>query len=224
MKVLILILILLFIVFNFKDNFKDSDLFNGDKWDKYRIGDVVLMDINSKHYTKNYYDSVLYHEDKYPGTIASEYMIRNKPLKNKNFKLLKEIIEERKKNFNYNFDNTLFLHIRTGDVICMNNDIKKIYSKVNNKEWWDNVVKYINKNNINSIIILSGSHYNKCLKESKNYLEDRSDFLKSKIENIKIDYHIGQSPDDDILLISNSKHFISTGGGYGELLSKIILK
>ena len=57
-----------------------------------------------------------------------------------------------------------------------------------------------------------------CLKESKDYLQDRLKFLK---KYAKIEYRLVQSSNEDILFVNGSSHFISTGGGYGELLSKI---
>ena len=45
-------------------------------------------------------------------------------------------------------------------------------------------------------------------------------FLENNGTNVIL--RIGQSPDEDILYVSNFKHFIGTGGGYSLLLSKIV--
>ena len=62
---------------------------------------------------------------------------------------------------------------------------------------------------------------NKCLSESAKYVEDRKNFFKREIPEIKVEYRLGQSPDDDIILVYYVKHFITTGGGYGNMIKEI---
>ena len=226
MKVLIFLILTLLLLLISKSAFEkiSQKLYNGDKWGKYRIGDVVLREITSVHYKPEFYDNVLYHYTEFPGSIANEYINKNKDsgIVN-NLPLLKEIINSRPNKFNYDYNVTLFLHIRSGDVIC--NDLWKDkidhYSKVGNIKWWDSLIDYIKNNSINKVVILSGTHFNECLEESEKYILDREKFIKEKTDLV-VDYRLGQSPDDDIILISKAKHFISTGGGYGKLLESLI--
>jgi hypothetical protein len=234
----IIIIIFIFIVLfhnisSFTSNIYEKsyimkNLYNGNKWNKYRLGDVVFRDPYGEYYTNNFYDSVLYHEDLYPGTIASEYMKLNKNLKNlSDFKLLNDIIAKKQKNENYISENTLILHIRVGDVMCKYRPYeKKIYSnkytKVGDTRWWNGVLEYISKNGIKNVVIIAGTHFNDCIKESSDYLLDRKNFLKESLPYLTVSFRLGQSPDEDILFCKNTKHFITTGGGYGELLQKII--
>jgi hypothetical protein len=239
MKILYLVITIFILIFlfknksSFKPNIDDrsyimKNLYNGDQWNKYRLGDVVFRDPKGKYYTDDFYDSVLYHEELYPGTIASEYIKLNKKLKTiSNFSLLNDIISKKQKNKNEISKNTLILHIRVGDVMCNFKENERStfhnkYTKKGDTLWWNSVLGYIDKNNINEIIILSGTHFNMCIKESSDYLIDRKNFLQKNRKNLKITFRIGHSPDDDILLCKNTKHFITTGGGYGELLKNII--
>jgi len=205
-----------------------KNLYNGDKWNKYRLGDVVFRDPHGEYYTDNFYDSVLYHEDLYPSTIASEYMKLNKKLKNvADFKLLNDIISKKQTNKNSISEDTLVLHIRTGDVMCKYHSSEKNiydskYTKQGNIPWWNGILDYISKNNIKKVIILSGTHFNECIQESTDYLLDRKKFLISNLNYLDVSFRLGQTPDDDILFCKNAKHFITTGGGYGEILQKII--
>jgi peptidase E len=58
-----------------------------------------------------------------------------------------------------------------------------------------------------------------CIKESTEYIEDRKKFLMKS--GLKVNLRTGRSPDEDILYVTNAKHFISTGGNYGRLLNII---
>jgi hypothetical protein len=200
-----------------------SKLYNGEKWAKYRIGDVYLLDKSSRMYDPAYFENILYHKDSFPGTIANEYIIKNDaPGKNK--ELLQSIIEKRVTDKNM-YPDTLFLHIRVGDVLCDKSewltqvDGPRYYSKVGDTIWWDNVLNYIKENAITKVVIISGSHLKNCLVESEEYIKDRADFLSK--HNLTISYHLGQSPDEDITMCYYVKHFITTGGGYGNLIKEI---
>ena len=181
MIIIIVLVVVVLIVFYFyrKSTFK---LYNGDSWANYRLGDVYLLSKNDRMYDPGYYENILYHKTMYQGTIANEYINKN-TLLGTNEKLLREIIEKRVKDRSI-YPDTLFLHIRVGDVLCVKDNewINKVngplyYSKVGDRVWWNNIIDYIRKNNISKVVIVSGSHKNKCLKESTDYLEDRKRFL-----------------------------------------------
>ena len=206
--------------------FEAYNLYNGSKWGNYRIGDVYMLSKTSPHYSDpEHPENVMYHASKYPGSIASEYINQNEI--DKNPELLLSIINNRSTDTSTH-PQTLFLHIRTGDVICdLNNPwIKQIngpmyYSKMGDKQWWDNILKYISQNGINKVVIISGTHKQKCLGESMDYLDDRKDFLMKNFDNLEVEYRLGQSPDEDIIMCTNVKHFITTGGGFGNLIKEI---
>jgi hypothetical protein len=231
--ILVLVLILIFFNYNSSSTFKSTfsireKLYNGDKWAKYRLGDVFVMEKNSKFYNPNFDENLLYHLTDFPDTIAYEYMKNNVSGVPRNTPLLQEIINKRRiKNDFTLFNRTLVLHIRVGDVLCKKtwkgSEGPDFYSKKGNKIWWENVVRYINDNDINTVIILAGTHFKECLEESADYIIDRSGFLMNKT-GVNIEYRLGNSPDDDLLLVSNIKHFITTGGEYGNLLKTVKLK
>ena len=157
------IIILIIGIINTNKNSKftsNNSLLVSKYWDNYRVGDVFFSPKSSKHYTDlSFYDNVLYHKDKFPGSIASEYIKKNVDSKNQNIELLKQIIEEKKKQTKVESidDSELILHMRIGDVLCVNLDWGDIdhYSKKNDSDWWNNVIKYIFGNiKTNPIIIL----------------------------------------------------------------------
>ena len=226
MKKIIYFFVFLFIVFAFywfnKDNF-NSPLYNGDQWNKYRLGDVYNVSKKNSLYKPWGIGNILYHKTEFPGSIANEYINRNK-IDKENYNLLKEIIDSKTIDRSDNPD-TLFLHIRIGDVLCEKtlwlNKINgpKSYSKVGETDWWNDILTYIRENQINRVVILAGSHKRSCLKESEDYIEDRKKFL---IENgLNVDLRLGQSPDEDLIMCFYGKHFISTGGGYGNMIKHL---
>ena len=207
-------------------DFISAKLYNGDKWAKYRLGDVVILEPagNTGHWDPNFYDNVLYHQTDYPGSIAEEYIrkFKNSPSEHNIMRLL-DIIKQRKKKNNSSVpsERALYLHIRVGDVMCKQfswiSDADFHYSKKGDDDWWRNLVACILNSNIDSIVIIAGCHYNECLGESAEYIIDRTLFLMEKTK-LPIKYELGNSPDDDIIKCSDAKHFVSTGGHYGRLL------
>jgi len=226
MIVWLLLVLVLVIIFKFKlqESFTDfvpENLYNGGEWDSYRLGDIVLQPENSVFYDPNHNWNILYHTSKFPGSIASEYLEKNKPIEYANIGLLKKIISKRNKSIDIPND-TLVLHMRIGDSLCMRlaeDDAPDVYSKKGNVEWWNDIVKYIKKENITSVIIVSGTHFKQCLQESANYIMDRAKFLKKN--GVSVQYRLGQPPDDDIIFCKNAKHFKSTGGGFGKLINMV---
>ena len=204
-----------------KDNF--GKIYNGNEWDNYRLGDVYHLSKKHKLYSLLDKENVLYHKTKFPGSIANEYINKNE-MDQKNYNLLKKIIDSKTIDRSEHPD-TLFLHIRVGDVLCEKNEWldtvngPKSYSKVGDTDWWNNILTYIHINNIKRVVIISGSHKMSCLKESKNYIKDRKKFLTDN--NLTVDLRLGQSPDEDLIMCFYVKHFISTGGGYGNLIKEL---
>jgi hypothetical protein len=226
---LVLILVLILALINqLKQNFGEetleNSLYNGDNWNKYRLGDVFYRELDSDFFDPSSEINILYHKTEYLGSIANEYI--NKKTKNINYKLLREIIESRVNDKN-TYPETLFLHIRIGDVLCDKTEwLIKIngplrYSKFGDDQWWNGVKEYILSNNIKRVVIIAGSHSKQCLTESIKYIEDRKNFFEREIPGIKVEYRLGQSPDDDVRLVYYVKHFITTGGEYGKMMKEI---
>jgi hypothetical protein len=207
---MIVILLILLVILLFYP--QSETLYNGDKWGNYRIGDVFFQKLENKFYKPEFYENVLYHPKEYPGSIAAEYM--KKATKTADLDVLKQIVNDRTVSEPIN---DLILHIRVGDVVCYSDNTG--YTKMNDSEWWDRVIEYTLVNGLKVVYILSGTHFNKCIDKSEEYLADRVKFLEKN--NLQIKYRLGEPPDDDIVFCNNAKHFISTGGNFGKLLELI---
>jgi hypothetical protein len=225
--VLLLLLLLLFLLFKRRvSSFEGNNLYNGKKWANYRLGDVYTFSKNDNHYKIFDQHNVMYHtNEEYKGTIAYEYIKENVSGEAKNFEVLRKIIE-RKATDTHDYPNTLFLHIRIGDIVCQKDtwqgeNAPMYYSKMGDTAWWDELVKYIHTNAITDVVIIAGAHFEKCMEQSKDYIVDRKNFLLQNVPGLHVKFRIGQSPDEDILLCVYTKHFISTGGNFGKLIDQL---
>ena len=205
-----------------------SYLYNGDKWNNYRLGDAYLC-------YSELFGKEQHFVDKWPrDSIAIKYLKLNKPCKPKNIKVLQSIIKSKYKNNKFlsqypDPTQTLVLHIRIGDVFCnkLNIHIGHKYAKRGNKKWWDKLVKVAKEHKLHNIIIVAGSHTTKCLQESHQYLVDREQFLRKHGFNVYT--RTGNNPDDDIAFASMyAKFYTSTGlgenslGGYARITSDVV--
>jgi hypothetical protein len=227
----------------------ESKLYNGDKLNGYRLADVIFY---PDYLTIKHQYSTSDHLYRFPDTIGTIYVKRKYPELNRinhpedfekykndyyrfenrvltnlydmkiDVELLNKIIKEKKLPQPKFSHSTLLLHVRVGDVLCSYNNSNNAYhySKVGNPVWWNNLIEYIIINKINKVIIIAGTHFKECLKESVNYLET----IKQTLEKAKLNviYRVGYSPDEDLAFCRYATHFITTGGGYGYFLGKIV--
>lgn len=174
----------------------------------YRLGDVFWR--ADKEDT-----DLEYHMDLYPGTIACEYLKRTSA--SENWDVLLEILEERRAEVVEGDE--LVLHIRTGDVICDSAPAYN-YGRKDHPDWWNKLAEFIQREHIHKVHIIAGNHRNICIQESKEYLEKSEQFLRAHgVQNIE--FHLDNFADDDFLFALTRKYFITTGGGYGNLIGDI---
>jgi hypothetical protein len=217
MKFVYLTIFILFFIVYVKNKFLENAVYNSNAWDNYRLGDVYRFGKNEFADPGN---QMSYHKERFPNSIAAEYLEKNVDNIKENKDLLKSIIEKRP--FDFVFQPTdLVIHIRTGDIMCGTKWYPKyfIYSRKDDTQWWDLVKDYIRKNGIKRVFILTGSHKRECLKESKEYLEDRYRFLTNL--GVEVIYRTSGTPDEDLLFMYHAPHYISTGGGFGNLVYSI---
>ena len=123
--IFIIILVLLIIIVNSINiniyEFKNIDettielskkLYNGNEWNHYRLGDIYFFQNISKGIS-----SIDYHIKDYPGSIAEEYLKKNKPINFQHKRLISNINNKDLKL--YKFIDTYF------KAYCKFNKIKK---------------------------------------------------------------------------------------------------
>lgn len=174
----------------------------------YRLGDVFWRTDKD--------EDLHYHTQMYPGTIASEYLKHSDV--SENWDVLLNIIDKKKKKTRPP-QSELVLHVRIGDVLCVTPD-EYNYARKNQPEWWNKLTEFIQRENIKKVHIMAGNHTHVCIKESKEYLDDRAGFLREHgVQDVE--FHLDKSADDDLLFATTYKYFITTGGGYGNLIGEV---
>jgi len=191
----------------------------------YRLGDVYIFGKGKR------YNEISYHEKAFPGSIASEYLKNLKMYDLKNIKLLMSIINKKSIKEKPPGKDSLVLHARLGDVLCeykkdwnrrKGGHTKMInhYSKKDDEEFWKNILKKMNDNNLNKVYIVTGFHFKKCIEESLKVLKKHELFFKNAGKEVVL--RIYKEPDEDLLWMSKSSHFATTGGGFGRLIQEIV--
>lgn len=164
-----------------------------------------------------------------------------------NYKLLNQIIIEKIKNEKINIDNvknTAVVHLRVGDILDdpnYKNSKDKLLHKFNknipddeasystkllpnwyirSKDYYLKQISKLKQKNIKNIIIIAGSHINIGNYElSTFYINLVKKLFEDNGFNVKL--RLANHPDDDIILVSQSKYFIPAQGSYSQLLSEV---
>lgn len=198
-----------------------------ENYKKYRLGDMIKL-----KRMRERSDGYKYHLKHFPNSIATEYM--KKTDKSKNYKLLKKIVDKRTKQKHLKYKNYIILHLRTGDVLDFfthnkGNNGKSFLKKKINKyvyplSYYENIIELLKKDTNNKqLLILTGFHTKTLKNKNKNsleYINGIEQFFKKKGFNVS--KRINKDPDDDFIIMSNSKYFIKGGGGFSRIVSEIV--
>ena len=189
----------------------------------YRIGDIFY----NKGYKYKESANNIINNNKFNNTILKKYLINNN-LNSKNYKSLKNIIDDKIKKNNYPIPqkNEIVIHIRAGDVIVHKWFLQKDYIKAIN-----NIVK--KNKNINKCSIVCclayGDYKEKNLwlysdeknKKNINKIKKLLENLISEFPNINFDIISNTDIDKDICYMSKSKYFIKDNGGISKLVNEL---
>ena len=205
-------------------NYEEYELYNGDYWQEYRIGDLYKFGEFIACGGKNPgCQDNRYHMKHFPSSIAYFYHIYNPTDIKLNEEAMKNAITKVKSINNITiYDNVL--HLRVGDVMLekVRTNVQNNYSKNNDDQWWEDYIKWSKDNSLKNVLIIAGSHNIKNRDKWKPSL-DFINKIKTLLEkhNIYVDLRIGQSPDVDIITGFTAKYFASTGGGFGNLIKTL---
>lgn len=193
------------------------------KQSSYRLGDFIKGYI----YENQKYLFLIYNRI-YKNTLALKYYneVKNLPDDKKwnNFDILNKLTKSNKK-----LD--VVLHLRLGDVIGDYNKEKNIFERragnikityFYQPNVYINIAKELNKLNIKEVNVFYGSHTNDFDENNKLYVKKIKNIFESN--NIKFIESSTNNADKDFILMSNSKIFIKSGGGYSRIISNLVLK
>ncbi len=183
----------------------------------YRLGDLVLLQLNDLEKDEILHD--------HPNSIASEYIIETRKIKNKlnmnqKIDLITKIAlkhsEKYKDLYPEDIKNSVLLHLRLGDVVSGTHT----YEKSKRPLSVDYLKKIVPKNMKLYIIGKpffakpSSTNYEECIINSQKYLEEALTSLNGT-------HFIGSNADVDLCCALKSKYFIQGKGYFSKLIVEI---
>ena len=216
-------------------------------WPMYRLGDMF-----KKYKFRRQRLGWRFHHRHFNSSIAVEYMDRiENPLNttegNANYSTMIQIVNERiERNKTLQFmlpDNkTLVVHLRTGDVIdtrgnkFLPNDIPvqtylnfnvqtskgitytrglPFYSKM-----WDQIQsKGIQ---IDRVLVITGWHHEISHVRSIAYINAVIKHFEKMVD--RVDIRVNKNPDEDVIIMSRSKYFVQSGGGFSRMIAGLVAR
>ena len=91
---------------------------------------------------------------------------------------------------------------------------------VKSLSYYQNIIDKIKNIDINRIILIGGYHLDSDHSKSEEYVSKIKHFFEK--HNYQVETRIGEDPDDDFILMSNSTYFIPSGGTFSMLISKMV--
>merc|ERR1719499_1866238 len=73
---------------------------------------------------------------------------------------------------------------------------------------------------IDSILIVTGWHFRIRHFRSIEYLNEVIKYLEQMVDRVEI--RINENPDEDVLIMSQSKYFVESGGGYSRMIAGLV--
>lgn len=188
----------------------------------YRFGDFI-----KGYIYKNQKKTFFIYSKIYKNTLALKYYneVKNIPDDEKwnNLDILNKLTES-----NNNLD--VVLHLRLGDVIGdYNKETNTFNQRDGNKKYtyfyqpnvYINIVKELKKLNIKKVNVFYGSHTDDFDENNKLYVNKIKSIFESN--NIEFIESLTNNADEDFILMSNSKIFIKSGGGYSRIIGRLVL-
>lgn len=193
----------------------------------YKLGYVIrFRDTKEKKCLK----TLLNHHNNYYNTIAGEYM--RKTGKKENYDVLYEIIKDRRliTELDVAKKNTIVIHLRVGDVIeyceetvttLLSSQQKSRYGKyVRPLSYYKKYMDKLNKYDINEVIFVAGSHKDITYDKSNLYIS--CIMLYFRLHCFFTSIRAGKPYDEDFLFMSNAKYFLPSGGGFSQIIAKMV--
>ena len=209
------------------------------EWDEYRLGDMF-----KSHTERGKKDGWRLHSRKYPDSIAVEYMMKIEDRfhgSDSDYSTMMQIVDDRIANRTelqslMPDNNTLVIHLRTGDVIEDDTlPIREFLSFDNASapkrrgRWmtrglpfyadiWDHIQR--DGAPIDYILVCTGWHYKIAHYRSIAYINEVIKYLEQMVDAVEI--RINENPDEDFMIMSQSRYFVESGGGYSRMMGGMV--
>lgn len=242
----IIVTIMIYLVFRGRDRFgsrkivqcnsKDTlRLFSG--CDNYRLGDVFESKFIDYEFSaqglktwptqrKIDFKGTLrdYTLEHFPNSIAASYIVRSNT--QHDYQLLKQICTERADVSNTPPADVLVMHLRVGDVIDYS---KHTYDDFLRSETCDtfcyvrplqSIIDSAARSKMNKVVLVAGAHVPDPLPQSQCYLEIVAQELKNN--GYEVTMRLAGHPDDDLIYMSNARHFSPSNGGFSRIITRLV--
>ena len=221
---IILIVLVVIVCFFKKDNFSYDE-----NKEVYRLGDIINnFAICKKDNCESWSLDLKKIQKDYPESIGAEYI--NKSNKRFDIDTLLSIIKDKNllnKNLNY-----VAIHIRTGDVLCVEGKDKWMSNRgiLDYNKMYKKIKKYFKKFNIpkdTKVKIFSFFHKDHYTKQydKNNCIENKSIEYLNNIERLlyedginDVNIYTNRFPDEDIIDCINAKYFIPSAGNFSGII------
>jgi hypothetical protein len=197
----------------------------------YRLGDMV------QGFGRYNPRGQAHHWAMYPDSIASEYMHTTRL--NEDYKTLTRIVRDRGTvGGGVPGRNTFVIHVRTGDVLdsspasgnfdgniqhALERGVSNAHGVyVKPLSYYDEYLPQI-PSSFTHIALVSGApwnHGNNDWPHSTAYINGVRDYLRSK--GYSVELILARTADEDIIYMAHARYFLSTGGGFSQVIQKIV--
>lgn len=189
------------------------------QWTGYRFGDGFVDpwwdDWNTGDQTK----LCEYLHERFPSSLIGEYSEKNEFKRERNQKLLKEIVDRRNI-----FDDTIScvgIHLRCGDVLrrkTVHEQLRYIQPEV-----YGNLAKQLMQNGLTKVVLIFGLHfyYDNIANLTVDYVRTVTRLMEE--QGIEVKYRVG-TPDEDVMFMTNVEHLVPAISHYSIVIQKELAK
>lgn len=202
LAIFILITLLVFIICKYCKSFNSPFIDLKTIRKGYRLGDFILLPEKERSPNGVFPDRI---KKEFKNSIADLYF--QKTNKSEDIDTLVQILKE---NNLLKRNNNISMHIRLGDVVCMDRLKAPEIHKPKIPPPVEEILKVIDENQDKTINIFAFYHWG-CVEKSKEYIEK----LKTR-KNVII--HLNGSVDNDFIEMINSKYHFSGTGNFSKLI------
>jgi len=212
------------------------DLYAGEYWRNYNLGDMVQLYNTTEYFTRLRLDQ--------RGSIVEDYMHRTRWI-NDMF-VLAQIVQERAQGSATSFSSACAIHVRAGDVIecdiatvpeMLDHQVRSRagnFSNCSEYPLFPNMeyvrpLSYFNSALLRAnmsvqhcpdLLLVAGSNIDlRPFTKSNEYLSRLRDHLCGL--GYRVEMQCGASPDDDLVTMSTTRAFLSSGGGFSRVVNNV---
>jgi hypothetical protein len=123
-------------------------------------------------------------------------------------------------------------HAQTGKAVAPSRKTKNLPPLISDENafvkplsyFYDNLVQPARESQYNHVVLMGASHFQLGgvpPTKSCPYAKALQLFLSKMLPHVHVSLRLSKPPDDDVLFATSADHFLSSGGGYSNLLKRL---